>query len=1023
MLHMSTQLDNSGIRNAASLEEPLDFQHSPVAINANTSRQNLAGGSGVFANFFEEMAGPYNHGVTCDPASSIAADDTLAFDHDSFPPAFLHCSGSVYTSKPNAFYVPFGEDSDLNILDQYKSFANRNRGASTPLQPYSYGVSSPEQSPWEGAAVLPSAQPVDLSDYMHGELGSNICIAYSQRCKPPKVLARRFLLGETIGRGSYGKVKDAIDLVSLRRHAVKIISKFGVRKIPGGWCQALLEASVMLRLPPHRHIVSLAAVLRLEDPDRLCLVMEHCLGSVHDLQSSGVPSNSVIYGMDERDDNLISDFRDDPPAHPESSAAVSDRHTCSSPKATRRLAGKCGKFRVQLPTIATDIKEEAKKITSAIKNRKISNIEAGLRRKQSCAQQTQQQQFRRLSEAQAHAYFIQLIDGLHFLHRCGVIHRDIKPANLLLTPAPGCGLSPLYSVSDFMDATDTSEMDGNRGFLGRSLSEILVASRGWLMKLTDFGVSASLSAFIDTDEVSGGQTTPAVQPPEVAKGVQSVFTGSKLDVYSAGVSLYFMLTGRVPFSCINVLQIFEAIAQGDYTIPGHVSANAAHLIRKMMCKDPKKRFTLEQIAKHPWVLNDPPSPISVEKIRSKMEEHSPAECANTLSERGFVCWLDPLEFLRRPGCDYPAPHIDETGARIFTSAELGLLNAPCEPPSPAPSEGVSVDSGEPSGIAPFSVLDRLKVYHALCDPDGSPRPDATTLDSTSNRNSQGHLIESKLSNLGISPNSHYAMRPITFQKQRHYSGGLEHTHNFEGGSASLSAVYRQRGVTISLPAGSSSDNKPKMQNPVPCEPPACPADLPVSPPLTHFPDSHTAVSGGVMRAERCACYDKPSAVQAAWPTMEPSDAKAARHPQFRLGSDILTLSEFNPDRLVVAADSQFTDSETKLDILAFPESNIPPDGVISTPVKEKPRARLRRRVSLWFNSLHRRLRNRPHRDLQLDESGLDRSRTCESPFYHPVDSPSSMQNSVTSEPSNADKHRSKSRRWLTLRRLSRRSKS
>lgn len=48
-----------------------------------------------------------------------------------------------------------------------------------------------------------------------------------------------------------------------------------------------------------------------------------------------------------------------------------------------------------------------------------------------------------------------------------------------------------------------------------------------------------------------------------------------------------MLTGRVPFSSPNVLQIFEAIAEGFYVIPGHVSAAAAHLIRGMMCKNPQ----------------------------------------------------------------------------------------------------------------------------------------------------------------------------------------------------------------------------------------------------------------------------------------------------------------------------------------------------------------------------------------------------------------------------------------------------
>ncbi|VEL16849.1 unnamed protein product [Protopolystoma xenopodis] len=102
-------------------------------------------------------------------------------------------------------------------------------------------------------------------------------------------------------------VKDGLDLFTLRRCAVKIVSRLGVRKISGGWAQTLNEAAILRRLSAvssggsafygqdamdvdgNLHIVHLIAALRLSQPDRLCLVMEHCLGSVHDLQAAGLP--------------------------------------------------------------------------------------------------------------------------------------------------------------------------------------------------------------------------------------------------------------------------------------------------------------------------------------------------------------------------------------------------------------------------------------------------------------------------------------------------------------------------------------------------------------------------------------------------------------------------------------------------------------------------------------------------------------------------------------------------------------
>ncbi|CAH8293158.1 unnamed protein product, partial [Schistosoma turkestanicum] len=201
-------------------------------------------------------------------------------------------------------------------------------------------------------------------------------------------------------------VKDAIDLFTLRRHAVKIISKLGVRKIPGGWNQALHEASLMRRLSACRHVVSLVIVLRLANPDRLCLVMEHCLGSVHDLQASGVPSHTAISS----DDN---EFESSEFNVQSSNMKFNENITKNQIKKTNESPVKLNKSRLfhpRLSMISTQNNQETDVKLDKLKNRKVSSVEQSTGKRKSShqqQQQQQQQQFRRLSEAQAHAYFIQ----------------------------------------------------------------------------------------------------------------------------------------------------------------------------------------------------------------------------------------------------------------------------------------------------------------------------------------------------------------------------------------------------------------------------------------------------------------------------------------------------------------------------------------------------------------------------------------------------------------------------------------
>ena len=109
-----------------------------------------------------------------------------------------------------------------------------------------------------------------------------------------------------------------------------------------------------------------------------------------------------------------------------------------------------------------------------------------------------------------------------------------------------------------------------------------------LVKLGDFGISRVLSNTLSRATTKIG--TMAFCSPE---WIEDEAYGFKSDIWSLGVTLYYMAALKLPFEG-KPLALMMSIAAGKYSpVPSHVSKNVRNLIEMMLQTEPDKRPTVE----------------------------------------------------------------------------------------------------------------------------------------------------------------------------------------------------------------------------------------------------------------------------------------------------------------------------------------------------------------------------------------------------------------------------------------------
>ncbi|KAL0206681.1 hypothetical protein P9112_001988 [Eukaryota sp. TZLM1-RC] len=119
------------------------------------------------------------------------------------------------------------------------------------------------------------------------------------------------------------------------------------------------------------------------------------------------------------------------------------------------------------------------------------------------------------------------------------------------------------------------------------LENILLDDKG-TPKLCDFGLSIKTK-----QKLNSRCGSPHYCSPEVY--AQKEFHGAPADVYSLGVCLFVLLTGRYPYDHRSLSRLSKLVREGNLRFPSCIPPSARELLQGMLYGEPNKRFSLSQI--------------------------------------------------------------------------------------------------------------------------------------------------------------------------------------------------------------------------------------------------------------------------------------------------------------------------------------------------------------------------------------------------------------------------------------------
>lgn len=275
-----------------------------------------------------------------------------------------------------------------------------------------------------------------------------------------------------------------------------------------------------------------------------------------------------------------------------------------------------------------------------------------------------------LAEAEARYFFQQLICGVEYCHKMGVVHRDLKLENTLLHVEEGH------------------------------------APR---VKICDFGYSKSMRYHSMPNSTVG---TPAYIAPEVflRSGPDDAYSGEASDVWSCGVLLFVMLFGTYPFGDpkegnASISKVIERIVTARVSFPPEIpiSREAVDLFSKIFVPDASQRISISGIRSHPFFTTNLPWEFQVNAPLPLEVRQSDEDTRSILQEARHVDTSMQVPFWDRDIVEMeinptPVSSMDtEANDWTITADELRDMLA-CMDVAPDPCAGVPAMQQAPQGL-------------------------------------------------------------------------------------------------------------------------------------------------------------------------------------------------------------------------------------------------------------------------------------------------------------------------------------